>query len=67
MALAFGTNLGPYEIQSPQGAGRMGEVYRALDTHLDRRVANKSSRFSSFFFTETQATHGARGQSHFLA
>ena len=41
MGLASGTKLGPYEIQSPLGAGGMGEVYRAKDTRLERTVAIK--------------------------
>ena len=41
MALAAGTRLGHFEIQSPIGAGGMGEVYRARDTRLDRSVAIK--------------------------
>jgi serine/threonine protein kinase/formylglycine-generating enzyme required for sulfatase activity/cephalosporin-C deacetylase-like acetyl esterase len=41
MAPLSGTKLGPYEIQSPLGAGGMGEVYRARDTRLDREVAIK--------------------------
>jgi eukaryotic-like serine/threonine-protein kinase len=39
--LSAGTKFGPYEIQSPLGAGGMGEVYRARDTRLNRTVAIK--------------------------
>jgi len=39
--MQVGTKLGPYEILEPIGAGGMGEVYRALDTRLDRIVAIK--------------------------
>jgi eukaryotic-like serine/threonine-protein kinase len=41
MPLNPGIKLGPYEIQSPLGAGGMGEVYRACDKRLDRIVAIK--------------------------
>jgi len=39
--LAPGTQLGPYEVVSPIGAGGMGEVYRARDARLGRTVAVK--------------------------
>ena len=41
MGLTSGSRLGAYEIQSPLGAGGMGEVYRATDTKLGRDVALK--------------------------
>ena len=41
LSLKPGDQLGPYEIDSPIGAGGMGEVYKARDTRLDRTVAVK--------------------------
>src|SRR5262245_24954165 len=41
MALAPGTQLGPYEVGAQIGAGGMGVVYRARDTKLRRDVAIK--------------------------
>jgi eukaryotic-like serine/threonine-protein kinase len=41
MTLSIGRKIRPYEIQSPLGAGGMGEVYRARDTRLERTVAIK--------------------------
>src|SRR5580692_11344591 len=41
MGLRTGTQLGPYEVLSPIGAGGMGEVYRARDARLNRDVALK--------------------------
>src|SRR5215831_10807325 len=36
MTLSVGTRLGPFEILGSIGAGGMGEVWRAIDTRLDR-------------------------------
>jgi serine/threonine-protein kinase len=41
MTLPIGTRLGPFELTGSLGAGGMGEVYRALDTKLNREVALK--------------------------
>ena len=41
MPIALGDQLGHYKIQSLIGKGGMGEVYRALDTKLEREVAIK--------------------------
>lgn len=57
MALASGTQLGPYEITAAIGAGGMGEVYRARDTRLGRDVAIKISaeHFGERFSREAHA------------
>ena len=44
MPLERGTRLGPYQIESPIGAGGMGEVYKATDTKLNRQVAPRILR-----------------------
>src|ERR1700686_2622382 len=41
MALNRGAKLGSYEVQSPLGAGGMGEVYLATQSNLGRQIAIK--------------------------
>ena len=41
MPLPAGTRLGPDEVVHLLGQGGMGEVYRGIDTRLQREVAIK--------------------------
>jgi serine/threonine protein kinase/tetratricopeptide (TPR) repeat protein len=56
-ALSAGARLGPYRIECKLGEGGMGEVFRAIDTRLGRRVAIKTTRdqFTERFEREARA------------
>ena len=56
MPLCVSHKLGPHEIVALTGAGGIGEVYHAKDTHLGREVALKPSkeRFSERFEREAE-------------
>src|ERR1035441_9437331 len=45
-AIGPGSSLGPYCIEASVGTGGMGEVFRASDTRLARKVAIKAIRAS---------------------
>jgi serine/threonine protein kinase len=51
-----GTLLNHYRVDAPLGAGGMGEVFRAVDTRLNRQVAIKvaRARFSERFRREAR-------------
>jgi eukaryotic-like serine/threonine-protein kinase len=53
-----GTRIGRYEINSLIGTGGMGEVYRALDTELQRPVAIK--------FLSADFTHDEKRMQRFI-
>src|SRR5712671_3415132 len=57
MPLSSGDELGPYEILAPIGEGGMEDVWKALDTRLDRIVALKVSKaqFSERFEREARS------------
>jgi len=54
---AVGQRLGPYQLQTIVGSGGMGQVWKARDTRLDRKVAIKicAKEFSERFEREAHA------------
>ena len=61
--IGAGTVFGPYRVIDKIGAGGMGDVYRALDTRLEREVALKLIS-DSFLVTETSASPSPVGTPH---
>jgi serine/threonine protein kinase/tetratricopeptide (TPR) repeat protein len=61
--IAPGTVFGPYRVIDQIGSGGMGDVYRALDTRLEREVALKLIS-DSFLATDQGAPSPAPGTPH---
>ncbi len=61
--IGAGTVFGPYRVIDKIGAGGMGDVYRALDTRLEREVALKLIS-DSFLVSEPPASPSPAGTPH---
>jgi eukaryotic-like serine/threonine-protein kinase len=61
--IATGTVFGPYRVIDKIGAGGMGDVYRALDTRLEREVALKLIS-DSFLVSEPTTSPSPAGTPH---
>jgi eukaryotic-like serine/threonine-protein kinase len=61
--IGTGTVFGPYRVIDKIGAGGMGDVYRALDTRLEREVALKLIS-DGFLVSETPASPSPVGTPH---
>ena len=62
MSLTPGTRLGVYELGAQIGAGGMGEVYRAIDTRLDRTVAIKTIAVAFLVMEHAEGTSPKDGK-----
>ena len=61
--IGSGTVFGPYKVIDKIGAGGMGDVYRALDTRLEREVALKLIS-DGFLVSEAPASPSPLGTPH---